>query len=238
MDDPRVISYQALRKAIGIIGLLLPFVLVIGTWLLTRNFPAVRSSISSYYYSTMGDVLVGSLCAIGVFLFSYKGYDSPASRLPFVRGFVRGRDDLVSSLAGVCAVGVAIFPTQEESTSAKELVTDIPGLHVLFAAIFFVSLAYISSFRFTDHGPVTREPETRDDAKQERRWENLIYRVCGGGIVACLLLIVGAWAFQDDYPLIKQVYPVLVLETLAIWAFSISWFLKGSESLKRALRKG
>src|SRR5215211_313347 len=91
-DDPRVISYLALRKAIGIIGFLLPFVLVIGTWIFARNFPYIRSSISSYYYSTMGDVLVGGLCAIGVFLISYKGYDSPASRLPFVAG----KDDVVS----------------------------------------------------------------------------------------------------------------------------------------------
>ncbi len=137
MDDPRVISYLALRKAIGSIGFLLPFWLVIGEIYVFQD-PGVRPSISDYYHHDPGmrDWLVGSLCAIGVFLVSYKGYDNPnpnpvLERLPF-----KGTDDLVSTLAGVCAVGVAIFPTQEESTSAKELITNIPGLHVLFAAIF------------------------------------------------------------------------------------------------------
>ena len=37
-------------------------------------------SISSYYHSVMRDIFVGSLCAVGTFLISYRGYDKRDNR--------------------------------------------------------------------------------------------------------------------------------------------------------------
>lgn len=68
-----VISYLVLRKAIGYLGIALPFILVFGNMLL--NKPGIQSSISSYYYTPMRDVFVGTMCAIAVFMMSYKGYE-------------------------------------------------------------------------------------------------------------------------------------------------------------------
>ena len=62
-DNSLVISYLSLRKAIGVIGITLPFVLVFGKILLQG--PGLLGSMSSYYHSIMGDVFVGSFCAIG-----------------------------------------------------------------------------------------------------------------------------------------------------------------------------
>jgi len=215
-DDPRVISYYMLRNAIGIIGILLPFVLVFGN-MLFQGF-VVQDSISSYYYTPMRDVLVGSLCAIGVFLFSYKGYDDPNPawrRLPF-----KGTDDLASTIAGICAIGVALFPTQRGSTTLNDFVgsEQYAGLHVLFAAVFFLSLAFISFWLFPKHGSEKDDPI--------RKHEPLVYRLCGVAIVICIALIVGVWALPEG-SFIKQLYPVLLLESGAILAFSISWFTKG-----------
>jgi hypothetical protein len=205
-----------LRNAIGIIGILLPFVLAFGN-MLFRGF-VIQDSISSYYYTPMRDVLVGSLCAIGVFLFSYKGYDDPNHawrRLPF-----KGTDDFASTLAGVCAVGVALFPTQSGPTTLNEFIGSerSAGLHVLFAAVFFSSLAFISFWLFPKHG------SPKDDPVSEH--ERLVYRLCGAAIVVCIALIVVVWALPSD-SLIKRLYPVLFLESGAILAFSISWFTKG-----------
>jgi len=83
-----------LRKAIGIIGISLPFVLAFGKIIL--GSPGIQSSISGYYYTGMRDVFVGSLCAIAVFMMSYKGYDH--------------RDELAGDLACAFASGVALFP--------------------------------------------------------------------------------------------------------------------------------
>src|SRR5256885_117492 len=55
-----VISYLGLRKAIGILGVALPFVLAFGQVLLhalgiqsSLHTPVIESSISSYYYTDM-----------------------------------------------------------------------------------------------------------------------------------------------------------------------------------------
>src|SRR5207245_4583836 len=71
-EDTLVLSYLELRKAVGIIGFALPFALAFGKILLQGR--GIQSSISGYYYTDMRNVFVGSLCAIGVFLMSCRGY--------------------------------------------------------------------------------------------------------------------------------------------------------------------
>jgi hypothetical protein len=158
-------------------------------------------------------VLVGSLCAAGVFLITYKGY--PESR-----------DNLVSNLAGVGAIGVALFPTpsgSDPTTLQEFLGEDILGLfHVASAAVLFVSLACMSIWLFTRHkGDLTPRKIQRDR----------VYTACGWTIFVCIALIAGLWLVPTD-SFIKQPHPVLVLEALAIWAFGISWLTKGEAILK------
>jgi hypothetical protein len=130
-DATLVISYLILRKAIGYLGMALPFVLAFGGMLL--DGPGIESSISSYYYTGMRDVFVGTLCAVGVFLFSYKGPDP--------------EDDLAGNLACFAAVGVALFPTTPTNPTGVEQL--IGGLHFASAAGFFGILAYFSLALFT-----------------------------------------------------------------------------------------
>lgn len=122
-----VISYLSLRKAIGILGVALPFVLPIGQILLhalgiqsSLHSPVIANSVSSYYYTDMRNIFVGSMCAIGVFLMSYRGYNR--------------RDALAGRFAFVCAIGVALFPTSPlPVASADEKL--IGGIHLTFAAL-------------------------------------------------------------------------------------------------------
>ena len=64
-------SYLALRKAVGWIGILLPFVLMLGGRLIFREDFTLKN-ISLYYYTGMRNVYVGALCSIGLFLFSTR----------------------------------------------------------------------------------------------------------------------------------------------------------------------
>ncbi len=210
-DNSLVLSYLDLRKAVGIIGIALPFVLVAGRMLLEQ--PGILSSISSYYYSVMGDVFVGSLWAIGVFLLSYRGYERA--------------DDVAGDLACVFAIGVAVFPTAPDAgVSARQAF--IGGVHLFFAACFFLTLSFFALKLFRKTDPA--QPPTR-----RKLLRNAVYTLCGYTMLACLALIVLHKFFPGFVPLPQ---PVFWLESLAITAFGISWFVKGEAILQDEVAGG
>jgi hypothetical protein len=207
-DDSLVVSYLALRKAIGIIGIALPFALAIGKWLL--DGPGLETSISAYYYSVMRDVFVGSLCAIAVFLMSYRGY----ARV----------DAIAGRFACAFAIGTALFPTTPD-VNATPHDRFIGGMHLTFAALFFLTLAFFSLHLFRKTS-ATRAPTPR---KLQR---NLVYTLCGYTIIACLFAIgLVKWLVPDGAPVMRS-DPVFWLESIAIVAFGFSWFTKGEAILK------
>ena len=71
-SDTLVWSFLALRKAIGLLGTFLPLVLWLGALILFGT--RMQSSVSAYYHTGMGNVFVGTLCAIGVFFCACRGY--------------------------------------------------------------------------------------------------------------------------------------------------------------------
>jgi hypothetical protein len=202
-----VLSYLDLRQAVGIIGVALPFALALGKILLQGR--GIQSSISGYYYTDMRNVFVGSLCAIGIFLMSTKGYD--------------WRDEIAGILACVFAVGVALFPTAPDvgATSQDKL---IGTLHLSFAALLFLTFAYFSLALFTQT-TAANHPTPR---KLQR---NTVYRVCGYTILASILLIVVVM-LPPVKSLVKPLTPVFWLESLAVVAFGVSWLVKGETILK------
>jgi hypothetical protein len=204
VNNTLVLSYLDLRKSVGIIGMTLPFVVSFGKMLL--DGPGVLSSVSSYYYSSMGDVFVGSMCAIGVSLWSYRGYDR--------------RDAAAGTIASICAIGVALFPTPHD-TGVKEVDLNI---HTGFAAVFFLTLAYFALVLFRKTHPYV--PPTRMKVVR-----NKVYTVCGYTILAVIALIAALRLLPPDSPIIA-LSPVFWLESLASIAFGISWFVKGEALLK------
>jgi hypothetical protein len=204
--DCLVISYLALRRAVGIIGSSLPFVLVVGTWLLDGW--GIQSSISAYYYTGMRDVFVGSLCATGVFLLSYRGYDQA--------------DDTAGNLACVFAVGLALLPTSP-ATGATTAQTVVGYAHLMFASAYFLTLAYFSLVLFRKTNPSGRMTER----KVQR---NIVYTACGYTILVCVgLIVVNASLFS--HAAFQRADPVFWLESAAVLAFGISWLTKGEAIL-------
>ncbi len=209
-DQPLVFSYLELRKAIGVLGIGLPFVLSIGAAIIFRT--GIQSSISAYYHTGMGDVFVGILCVIGFFLFSYRGYRHERC------------DNIAGNLACVFAVGVALFPVapDEGATSCAGIVG---WVHIAFAMLFFSTLTYFSLFLFTKTDP-QKEPKPR------KLLRNKIYKACGYTMGSCIVLIAVYFFLQDTLASHLKAYnPIFWLEALAILAFGISWFTKGEAIL-------
>ena len=199
----QVQSYVLLRRGIGIIGVALPFILIIGKIILES--PGISASISAYYYSVMRDVFVGSLWVIGIFLICY--------RYAFL-------DDIVSTLAGICAIGVSLFPTPPDMGATQQQAT-IGLAHGSFASSFFLILALMSIFLFR-----RTDQESPARRKQQR---NTVYLICGIVILACLVLaaLFLFVPYLNDASWLQRLHPVFFLEAFAILAFGIAWFVKG-----------
>lgn len=89
-----LVSYQAIRRGIGVIGLLLPIVLGPVGWFALGI--EIQDNMSSYYHTELRDLFVGALCSIGVFLFCYQGYD--------------WIENWTANFGGISALGIALFP--------------------------------------------------------------------------------------------------------------------------------
>ena len=206
-ETPLIISYLTLRKLIGVLGAGLPFVMAVGGGIIFQT--DLQGTISGYYYTAMRDVFVGILCAIGVFLISYHGYD----RADFIAG----------KLGGLFAMGIAIFPMTPPG-DASPAARVIGAIHYASAALFFLTIAYFSIFQFTKTNP-EKPPTLR---KVQR---NKVYLLCGWTILVCLALIGVYNLLPDGAVVLKNVHPVFWLETIADVAFGISWIVKGEAIL-------
>lgn len=214
INDNLVISFLALRRGVGIIGIILPVVLVIGTQFISVC-NTIQPSISDYYFTRLGNFLVGSLCAVGLFLFCYKGYDK--------------KDKIASKLASVFAVCIAFFPTGGPDASSacnflhRNSDSWMSTIHDISAALFFAMLAYFCLFLFT---------QKSNNPTPQKLMRNRIYKICGYTILGCILLLVVYFNVESLQTSLREYKPVFVLETIALWAFGFSWLTKGQAILK------
>lgn len=221
--------YLAFRQLLGFLGMFLPVILIIGSFL--DGCGHLENSISNYYYTALRDFFVVILSAVALFLITYKGYDTT--------------DKWVTSMAGILGLLTAFIPTnyksgiclpcynQLESTLINQPNQIIPCPHSTYigyihlgcAAAFFLTLAGISIFLFT------KKSET-DKPTNEKLKRNRIYRICGGIMVFCVLVLVPCFishSLRDQYDKINLVF---WMESVALEAFGFSWIVKGEFLLK------
>lgn len=208
------VSYIVLRQLIGLLGILLPFVCILGGLLFANN--NVESSISAYYHTNMRDFFVGLLVCVGLFMSTYGGY----TRI----------DRIISAVLAITAVGIAFFPCRFDSTvfdrvgifHVNPAVANI--LHLISAGTFFVLLAFNSFFLFT-------KTSDRNNMTIQKMQRNRIYKICGIVIFACCILDVIFVSVLSDAQ-IESSKIVLILEAIMLLAFGTSWLVKGEAILK------
>ena len=204
------------RTAIGVLGITLSPILIFAWLLLAAE---VESSISAYYYTRLRDWFVGTLWVIGVFLFfyRYRPRDSGRARSKVEAVRTGDADAWLGIVAGLSAVVVALVPTPPRP---RDLPPTIGGVHGAAAAILFLCLALFPLLLFS-------QSQTRGPA----------YRIYGWIMIGLILLVV-AYTFAPES--LRQSLvpwrPILVLETLLIVMFGVSWFEKGRELAAAASR--
>ncbi|MES2850699.1 MAG: hypothetical protein V4685_16690 [Bacteroidota bacterium] len=219
-----VISFYLLRQLIGIIGITLPFVLVLGARFVGfGDCNEKQPSISHYYYTIMHIVFVGLLCLMGGFLITYRG------KVNF--------ENIISNIAGFCAICVAAFPTNFEgfcgaggadcqfiriTTASSDIVPLWVGkLHFGFATILFVCFTIFCMVIFQQP-----DDESKTGHKKERR--NKAYKICGIIIIISILAIAGITLYNSINK--TDIWPdyIFWFETSSLLPFGFSWLLKGS----------
>ena len=102
-------TFRRIRKTIGWLGIGLPVTLVLLS-IIPFFKTDVQNSISSYYYTNFRELFTGVLCAVSLFLIRYKGTKNPK---------ILKNDGLLTNIAGIMALLVALFPTNPDLCSEK-----------------------------------------------------------------------------------------------------------------------
>lgn len=202
-----MINTVRLRNTLGILGMLLPVIVLILSLVNGYGFP---DSISATYYLdpciTPFMIILG---AAGLLLISYRGYDR--------------QDDIVCTLAGIFGLFICIFPCSNQDMYDAGFITNYVGMfqlpyvvsgwiHNISAIAFFLLLAYNSLFLFT---------KSSGEMTEKKKKRNLIFKICGIGMVISLICIVplsifnvwgGTWW----------------VELFALIFFGISWLTKSN----------
>ena len=185
---------------IGLLGMLLPWLVA----LITLSWP---QSISFTYYSVfaVGTFMV-VLGSAGILLINYKGYEKI--------------DDVTATIAGIFGILICLFPMTylpdpAMQTGVLHLPSDISNIfHCISAVGFFGTLAFMSFFLFT---------KTSGEMTKQNKIKNIIYRVCGVGMLGSfLLMLLNLIPGVDIYNL------TWIVEAIALFFFGASWIVKSN----------
>jgi hypothetical protein len=213
-----ILSFKALRRLIGILGMALPLVCALGGLAFgDRAFGdgGLQRSISRYYYTNVRDFFVGLMLGMSFFMMTYKGYqliDTIANLLTGLAGICVG---LFPCLAGDPDLRVGFFQLRESASNA---------VHLACAGTFFVLLALSSLFLFTR----TRADRAPSDRKRLR---NAVYIVCGC-VMLGVLVALGVLLLVLDQQTLERTRLEFIAEVVLLEAFGIAWLVKGETILK------
>lgn len=212
-------SQYRLRKLIGILGVLLPFILYF-------SFSEYLNSMSHYYYTQGGVYFIGILFSFGLLLITYKGYVK--------EGKEKFSDSFITSTAGISILITVLIPTSYSNSGSSYIdnlniyylyghdLSYLNLIHLVSAGIFLALLGVMSYFQFA---------KTRDNTKRK------LFRYCGLviwgsiGLIIIFILLEKLGIFYIDNYMRNFVF---IFETIAVLAFGISWLIKG-EILKDAM---
>lgn len=191
-----------LRLCLGLLGGLLPFIVLVMSLIYGYGFP--DSISATYYIPTCITPFMIILGASSIILIYYRGYDK--------------QDDIVCTVAGVAGLCICLFACNlngridpNSLVGTFQIPAVVSGwLHNISAILFFCLLAYNSLFLFT---------KSSGEMTENKRKRNIIYKVCGIGMLMSLIAIIPLSIF-DVWG------GTWVVEAFALVFFAISWITK------------
>ena len=193
---------RRVRNLAGFLGMILPWLSLMGAGIVAKTVGVPDDfwrtlSISATYYIT--PFLTGILTAAAIVLMCYDGYD--------------WRDNVVTTISGVFGIMIVLFPCNctvaTDYVGAFQLPVSVSNfVHCFSACAFFILLSINSLFLFT----------LGESGTKMKKIRNIIYRVCGIGMLSALILMVLPINFFAK---------TFIVEAIALTFFGISWLVKG-----------
>ena len=227
---------DGLSRWIGYCAVGLPLAMLYGVYV---GWPfgkvCFATSISHFYYTRgFGDIFVGILFFVAIFLYNFRGK--------------KQIDTLCATVAGFFALGVAFFPTAnapcEYHNQQARILTDMSdkvigvfpdffmaspwsgNLHLGSASLLFIFLAWYSFYVFASDHQEVKYRTAKGELTEVKILRNKVYRWCSYAIVIAILaiailpkLVGDVW--WDSYHL------TFWFEALALVAFGTAWMVHG-----------
>jgi hypothetical protein len=213
-------TFLWMRLGVGVIGVLLPVLLISLDSIVFNGHPFVRDSMSAYYYSGMREFFVGVIFGSGAFLLAYK-----VSEVSL--------DNTASIGAGICAWLIAMFPTglpplKEHPKPPRPALTPlqdligvgwVKGIHYGASAGFIICLAVVTVLFGYREGKLPAVPK-----KLPPRFWRAFHWTC-----AFAMGLGAAWILITSVTSSGPRWSTLLGEWICTWAWALSWLLKGAE---------
>ncbi|ATY31356.1 hypothetical protein [Sphingomonas psychrotolerans] len=197
-------AYLYLSFGMGVIAFSLPILLV-----LAGGYEG-HYSISYFYHvsDTCQNILVGCLCATGLFLFLFHGLSNV--------------ENWILNLAGAAAISVAMNPMRAQQCRAGD---DMLSVHAASAILFFACLAVVAVI-FSKR----RIKHIKDPAR--RRAFETAYNAAGFAMIAMPAAVAATHFLRKaDVAAVAAdcTHWIFWIECFGIWAFAFYWFVKTLE---------
>ena len=179
----------------------------------------------------MRNILVASLCVLGTFLLTYRGYDKLDSR--------------ITNVCGAATIAVALFPTSNPGFKPAW----VGHVHPVVAGIALAGQA-LMALQFTRSAPRDGTARWLDDVKHLLRAlafryaprvygehgrklaRNRIYSACAWLIIIGVVLALAQNFWPDSVK--AETQWLFWFESLSIASFGFAWLVKGETLLKDA----
>jgi hypothetical protein len=206
-------TYTYLRLGMIGVSIVFPLVLWWGGLIFGVEFQA---SISTYYHTPMRDIFVGSMIAIGAFLWFYQG--------------IPKEENFALNCAGILAIVVALTPTaflEKDGQVKCETFTTVPMhgisettasyIHGTSAILFFAAIAFVCIFTSGKTLEAISNPA-------RKRFYEKTYKFLGAGMIISPLSSALLLLFWNEKGNI-----IYFIELIAVWSFSAYWIVKTKE---------
>lgn len=244
------LNYSHLQNTLGWIGLTLPVILVVYSWVYMGQ--QVQTSVSAYYHTHMGDYFVAMGCFLGLILIFYKGYELSPNLAQSPKFWQRIPDRWVSFPAGVSAIIVGLVPVDAKSctwltdelrlrletefTSTSIHCADsgithtVDIVHYVAAGIFLLCTAFFCLLLFT-RGNGTETNIQGGVTCLKLSTANRYFITCGAIILACVAYLsfeqFGLDQAGETKKWLQDARMFFWVEVISIWAFALAWLEQG-----------